>query len=306
MPPLISPPLRPHGVPGECEPGWMAAGGAAGGRGQPAPGRRASPGRGEPDPRGRGGRATKGSFANCLHVWRSLLLPPERVPDPHIRPHGMRDAGSGVRDGGCGMRHIGCERWDVGCGPVLTPRRCRPRVPRHRAREPEGKEGRKDVKSPKISRSRTGRGGEGGGAAPQGTISFPTANGKEEKPQPNTRHADGTPAPPHHPPPLRPPPALRPQPPARCPPRSPRHPSPLRSPLHSARWCVPQLQEIPDALHHAGCIPRPAKAPLQRTDMCWTSRAHDGAGISPLPAAAGDLLSARRSFSPFLFSTPAK
>lgn len=151
-----------------------------------------------------------------------------------------------------------------------------------------------------------GRGGQGGGAAPQGTISFPTANGKEEKPQPNTRHADGTPAPPHHPPPLRPPPALRPQPPARCPPRSPRHPSPLRSPLHSARWCVPQLQEIPDALHHAGCIPRPAKAPLQRTDMCWTSRAHDGAGISPLPAAAGDLLSARRSFSPFLFSTPAK
>lgn len=174
----------------------------------------------------------------------------------------------------------------------------RPPAPRQRTGGERREERRK---SPKISRSRAGRGGQGGGAAPQGTISFPTANGKEEKPSTQC-NADGTPPPSS----TVPPPAPRPQPPARCPPRSPRHPAPLRSPLHSARWCVPQLQEIPDALHHAGCIPRPAKAPLQRTDMCWTSRAHDGTGISPLPAAAGDLLSARRSFSPFLFSTPAK
>lgn len=77
-----------------------------------------------------------------------------------------------------------------------------------------------------------GRGGQGGGAAPQGTISFPTANGKEEKPQPNTRHADGTPAPPHHPPPLRPP-----QPCARSPLPAAR-PAPPGTPLLSALPCT--------------------------------------------------------------------
>lgn len=42
-----------------------------------------------------------------------------------------------------------------------------------------------------------------------------------------------------------------------------RHPALLRSLLHSGIWCVPQLQEIPDALHHAACarIPRPARLP---------------------------------------------
>lgn len=234
MPPLISPPLRPHGVPGECEPGWMAAGGAAGGRGQPAPGRRASPGRGEPDPRGRGGRATKGSFANCLHVWRSLLLPPERVPDPHIRPRGMRDAGSGVRDGGCGMRHIGCERWDVGCGPVLTPRRCRPRVPRHRAREPEGKEGRKDVKSPKISRSRTGRGGEGRAAGPLRRAPSASQQPTEKKKNPNPTPGTQMEPPP---PPTIPPLSAPPQPCARSPLPAAR-PAPPGTPLLSALPCT--------------------------------------------------------------------
>lgn len=63
---LSSPPApqRPQGV----RAGLDGCGGAAGGRGQPAPGRSASPGRGEPDPRGRGGRAKKSSSANCVHV----------------------------------------------------------------------------------------------------------------------------------------------------------------------------------------------------------------------------------------------
>lgn len=198
------------------------------------------------------------------------------------------------------MRDVANRMWDAGCSPVLTPQRRRPRVPRRRAREPGGKEGRKDVKAPKYPEAALGGEGRAAGLLRRAPSASQQPTEKKKNPQPNATQME--------PPPSStvPPPAPRPQPPARCPPRSPRHPAPLRSPLHSARWCVPQLQEIPDALHHAGCIPRPAKAPLQRTDMCWTSRAHDGTGISPLPAAAGDLLSARRSFSPFLFSTPAK
>lgn len=84
-----------------------------------------------------------------------------------------------------------------------------------------------------------------------------------------------------------------------------RHPALLRSLSRSGIWCVPQLQEIPDALHHAACarIPRPAAAPLQRTDrqtaMCWTASA---AGIAPRPVG---ICFSLFSFSLFDFQLPA-
>lgn len=241
-------------------------GGGGGGRGRAAPGCKTSLGRLgllcliQPGP-GKSRSAVTESLASSLDVWEALprLLgqPLTSLPVPRVPPKGPRSPGTQFcRDGLLPQAALGSPSPDPapGAGRGLWD----PRIWLSPITDNQGKKWGKEGGKTKLPKY------------PKPPFRHMRHHGVEKQQEKSTETAGKSPKAPGHPHTL--PPALAALPagyfqPSASPllllPIPSRHPALLRSLLHSGIWCVPQLQEIPDALHHVACarIPRPARLP---------------------------------------------